>query len=357
MKRGFLKVALVMAAATVGDGVFALPYVFLKSGWALGLAYFALLGAFVAFVHVIYFKTLERVDEKERLLGLTKKYFGARGFWVGFLIIVIGLLLSLVAILILGAKFLELLFPVIPPLAAIIIFWFIFALPLLLADGRVIGLELVGIVCTAAIIVFVFAAAWPGAGFGSAPPVRLTYAFLPFGVILFSLAGWTGVEPAYEIAKREGKSAPVAGVVLGTIFALILYVFFVTGILGSSFIVSPDTLSGLVSWPLWERTVFALLGFVSVWTISMPISREIRNSLDRDLRWNPLVTKFLILFAPLLVLLAGFNNFLLVVGFVGGLFLSLQYVLIILIGRRTLPLSSMKKYFLDATAVIFTLAA
>src|SRR5271170_2025604 len=97
--KNFLKIAAILAAATIGDGIFALPYVFKESGWLLGLFYLALLTAIVVVAHVVYLKTLEQVDEQERLLGLTKKYLGNWGFAAGFFSIVAGLLLSLVAIL------------------------------------------------------------------------------------------------------------------------------------------------------------------------------------------------------------------------------------------------------------------
>ena len=45
--RGFWKVAAIVAAATVGDGFFALPFVFAQAGWLLCLLYIIILGAMV----------------------------------------------------------------------------------------------------------------------------------------------------------------------------------------------------------------------------------------------------------------------------------------------------------------------
>src|SRR5258708_3740553 len=106
MKKGSgLKIAAIVAAATVGDGGFALPFVFYQAGWLVGVAYLVVLSAFVITAHVVYLKTLEKVGEKERLLGLSKIYLGSGGFWIGFFAIVLGLLLTLVAYLILGTQF------------------------------------------------------------------------------------------------------------------------------------------------------------------------------------------------------------------------------------------------------------
>ena len=115
--RGFWEISAIIAAATVGDGVFALPFVFSQAGWLLCLIYIAILGAIVVAAHTVYFKTLQQEGEKERLLGLARRYLGDGGFWVGFVAIVVGLLLTLVAYLILGSEFIRLGFPGLPAAA------------------------------------------------------------------------------------------------------------------------------------------------------------------------------------------------------------------------------------------------
>ncbi|HUZ93136.1 MAG TPA: hypothetical protein VNG29_04035 [Candidatus Paceibacterota bacterium] len=355
----FFKIAAILAAATIGDGVFALPYVFYTAGWLVGCVYLVLLAGIVIVAHVIYLKVLEKENEKERLLGLSRKYFGNIGFAIGFFSIVAGLLLAMTAFLVLGSSFLGLLFPSADSALLLLLFWLAIALPVFLADGRVIGLELLGIICTSALIVSVFVLAWPHAGFGSAARVGSGNLFLPFGVILFSLAGWTGIEPAYETRRRDGTKgfSPVAMVAAGTVFAAALYLLFVAGILGSATQITADTLSGLSNWPLWQKTALAALGFLAVWTISIPTSREIKNSLEKDLRWPSVAARSLIVFLPPLLVLAGFNNFLFIVGFAGGLFLSIQYLLMIAVGLRVLALSPWKKAALSVVAAVFLLAA
>src|ERR1039458_8892575 len=93
---GFWKVAAIVAAATVGDGVFALPFVFAQAGWLLCIGYIVILGTILVIAHTAYFDTLQKIGERQRLLGLARKYFGEGGFWVGFLAIILGLLLTLV---------------------------------------------------------------------------------------------------------------------------------------------------------------------------------------------------------------------------------------------------------------------
>jgi len=315
------------------------------------------LGALVIMAHVVYLKTLEKVGEKERLLGLSRLYLGEGGFWIGFLAIVIGLLLTLVAYLILGTQFIHLAIPAVHMRYALAAFWALISIPIFLSDRYVVDLELVGIVSTSAIILLIFFTASPLAIFAAVPAVNLQNLFLPFGVILFSLAGWTSIEPAYESKKRSRNKDPWKALAGGTIFAALLYLLFVTGILGSTSLVTPDTVSGLAAWPFWKKEMLAILGLLAVGTVYLPISREIKNSIEKDLGWNVWASRLIILFVPPMFILAGLNNFLFIVGIVGGLFLSMQYCLIISVGRHALSLSSIKKFLLDVVALMFILAA
>ncbi len=358
--------AALIAAATVGDGIFALPYVFMKAGWFVSVAYLAALGGFVVLAHSVYLATLEKEYEKRRLLGLARMYFGEGGFWTGFVAIVAGLLLTLVAYLLLGTQFIVLAFPGAPSAAAFALLWALLAIPVFL-DGRgARGLERAGIAVTSLAVAAIFAMALPailtrGALFIAAPFADWRNFFLPFGPVLFTLAGWTGIESVYEARHEESPHAvgrtPWAALARGTAFAALLYVLFAAGVLGSVPVVAPDTASGLAAWPVWERELAAVMGLVAVATVYIPIAREIRNALEKDLAWNKWVARAGILLVPPALVGLGLTDFLAVVGIVGGVFLSVQYLLIVAVGRRALAPSPVKRFFLDLAAAVFVIAA
>lgn len=356
--RQFLKVAAIVAAATIGSGVFALPYIVAEAGWLLALFYFIAFAALISAAHIVYLRTLESVGEKERLLGLARKYFGATGFWTGFIAVVVGLLLSFTVYLILGPQFIRLLFPSVAPGVALVLFWFVIAAPVFFGEGTTINLEELGIFFVSAVIVLVFILGYPFRALAGVPPINLHYFFLPLGVILFALAGWTSIEPVYGVQGGIKSGRKIwSALATGTLCAAVLYFLFAMGIVGSAPQVTADTLSGIMNMSFLERGVIAIVGLFAVWTASMPLSRELRNALEKDLRWNPLFARLMIVGTPLAAVLLGFNNFLTVVSITGGLFLSTQYLLIILIGSRALVFSRMQKIFFAASAVIFVFAA
>jgi amino acid permease len=364
-----LTIAAIVAAATIGEGVFAVPYIIQTSGWLVALGYFIALIAVVSVAHVLYLRTLRAVNEKERLLGLARKYFGATGFWIGFITIVVGLLLGFIAYLVLGTQFLQILFPGLSSAVSLGIFWVLLACLVWGSEGGIARFEAIGIALVSFAILFIFFSGHPGMVLGNVSAAVPGNFFLPFGVVLFALAGWTSVEPVYELVyrrdggagkmddSRRATSRTFALFAVGTAFAGLLYWLFAAGVIGTVSQVTADTISGIAGWPLWRKDILAVVGLLSVAVVSVPIAREIRGAMEKDLHWNSFVSRAAIIILPLAAVLSGFNDFLAIVGLAGGVFISTQYLLIISVGRRTLALSAREKILLDAVAIVFICAA
>ncbi len=230
---------------------------------------------------------------------------------------------------------------------------------------------MLGIVCTSAAILIIFATGWRGIFFPGIPAIDFRHLFFPFGAVLFSLAGWTSIEPSYEIRKNADGAMGLGGgsgngnlaarvsqaIASGTAIAGLLYIIFVAGIVGSGAGITPDTVSGLTVWPLWKKDLIAFLGLLAVATVYLPLSGEIKHALEGDLGWSKPVSRSVVALLPLGFVLAGFNNFLLIIGFVGGVFLSAQYIIIISVGRKALALPRAFVYVLDLALAAFILGA
>jgi len=357
--KNFVRETGLLVATTVGAGVFALPYVFRESGWIVGVIYLFGSSAVIITIHSLYWKVLDRVGRGEHLLGLTKMYCGKAGFYSAFFVIVGGLVASLVVYLILGGQFVRLVFPGVGTTASVVVFWILSSLPFVLGLRRLIGLEVLGAILMGLIIFFIFFMVWPPK-FPEGPALNLQNFFFPFGPILFALAGWTAIEPMYNLHaahKKEKSFQPILALATGTLAAAILYLLFVIGILGSAAEVTPNTISGLTNWPAWRLGLLGALGIFGIWTSYIPVGLEIRNSLEKDLNWNMGLGFSIVVFLPIILIFSGFNNFLSAVAVAGGIFLSLQHVFIVFIGKRALVLSRARAYFVDILILVFTLAA
>ena len=90
----------------IGVGLFGLPYVALKVGFAVVLFYFIFIGIVTALVLLIYGEIILRTEGVHRLPGYAEKYLGIWGKRVAFLSIVLTLVGALLAYLIVGGGFL-----------------------------------------------------------------------------------------------------------------------------------------------------------------------------------------------------------------------------------------------------------
>ncbi|MBM3256842.1 MAG: hypothetical protein FJY98_00730 [Candidatus Liptonbacteria bacterium] len=334
MRKSFWMQVVVVAATTVGAGMFALPYTVQVAGWLPTIFYLVALGIILAFVHGIYFVLLSRVKERKKLVGLVRDSLGEKSGMAAFVVVMGGQILTLLAYLILGQVFISLLFPALPRGVGVLLFWAISSLPLLLNIKRFARLEAWGIIGMLILIGLLFLGSDVGAGINRVPTADWTQVLLPFGVVLFALAGWTAVEPVYELGgKSSSPRAALGSLSLGTGISVLLYLAFVLAVLGSPASVTPDAVSGF-SDPL-HRVILAILGLFAIWTSYLPVGREATNAFVDGGTKRP-AALLLVLFLPLILFGLGLSDFVKLVGVIGGVFLALQYIFILGVGGKVL---------------------
>ncbi|MBI4085233.1 MAG: hypothetical protein HY432_01865 [Candidatus Liptonbacteria bacterium] len=344
-----------IAATTIGAGMFSLPYIFHESGWLTGVFYLIVLSTVTIFVHRLYWLALEKANNGSSLLGLVREHLGKYAFYASSVSVIAGLFLILLIYLILSESFARLVLPSASANYGAVLFWVAASIPLLFKLPRVVGAEFLGTVLMFLIVFLIFLTGQTG--FSGIPVVSIDNILLPFGAILFSLTGWTAIEPMFRWEKKNGDPNYMPKLIWGTFVSAIIYFLFVLGILGSADFVSPDALSGLSSWPLWKIQLLGLLGIFAMWTSYVPIILEIKNELKEDLHLPPLFSYAAALFLPLILFFSGFFNFLGAISLVGGVFLVLQYIFIILVSKKILTLSGSTKFFSDLLILVFLAAA
>ncbi len=349
----------ILAATTLGAGIFALPYVFYRAGWVTSLFYMLVFGAALIFIHTLYARVLFRERGAKRLLGLVQTHFGERAFWFAFVALVGGLLLVLVIYLALVHTSVGLIFPSVDPRIGLFVFWATASLPLFLRLRWLVRLEFLGTALMAGVILFIFLTPAHVPAAPRIPAIDLTNIFLPFGPILFALAGWTAIEPMYEYAKKQngGEATTKAALAWGTAFVALLYGFFVLAIFRSASIITPDTVSGLADWDSAQVAFLGALGIFAIWTSYVPVALEVQSALSHDMRLPKFLASSAVVFLPPIFYILGLRNFLSLLGIAGGVFLGLQYICIILVSKRSLRLGRGAKILLNALVIMFLLAA
>jgi hypothetical protein len=171
----------------------------------------------------------------------------------------------------------------------------------------------------------------------------------------------------YELWRGRGSAGtsgsrprPFAAIVGGMAVIAVLYFLFAAGILGSltgGSVLTPDTLSGLVGWPFWKVGALAVLGVLALWTAYGTVALEAENALRKDLHWNQILVFALVALLPLLVVLVGFNDVILAVGFAGAIFAGLQYMTIFALAEKVLQPGRAAVWAMRLAGLVFALAA
>lgn len=335
--------------------MFALPYVVSRAGWGVGVFYLAAAAFVMALMNLVYAEALRR-RPGGRFLGIVRQTEGKFGFAVAFAAVAGGLALVLAAYIVLGASFVKIIFPGAGELALPAV-WLLGSLPLM-AAGEVGALEAAGSSGMILVVALAAAASDPVRMFQVAPAADWRAALVPFGAMIFALGSWTAVEPLVEAHRRGGGKWRIAWPIgLGAALAAAVYFVFIDSVIGASRSVSPDSLAGIVAWPLWLVAAMGALGFLAIWTSYVPTALELFRGLAGDLRWRepwPLVA---VLGLPLALAYFASGNFLAVVKISGGIFIGLQYVFLARAAGLVLRPGPALRAGLAALQIIFLAAA
>lgn len=330
--RRFAIAALSLTGTIIGVGIFGVPYALSKSGAAIGLAYFLLLGGIQLLQHLFYAEAAIATEEPLRLAGLVGKYLGKGSRRIAALSLVCGYWGGMLAYMLVGGSFLHtLLNP-----------WFgggLFAYQVgwALAGAALVyfGLELIAKIDTAASVGLIVALlAILVAGLRSFDAANIVWApgsdlFLPYGVILFSLSGLPAVLEMEDILKGEHAKYRAA-VVWGTLAAVLLtagFGYLVWGVTGTA---TTQDDAGALRAALGPAigVIIAVFGFLAVATSFFATAINLQNMFEHDYGTGHFRAWFLTGSVPLAALFLGAKDFVPVVSFTGAVFGGITAVLV-----------------------------
>jgi len=336
--RNLILPASLLAATIIGAGVFALPYVFDKAGLLTGLFYLVIFTAVFIVIHLMYADIGLCTPGAHRFVGFSEIYLGSFGKWLAILATVAGMTLVLTVYLILSVSFLNFFIPWAPNIQKLLLFWFISSITIFWGINRVAASEFLITLGIVAIIFIIFIFGFRNFGrFLSEPLFNFAYIILPYGPVLFALAGRTAVLALIDYMRKNNQplSSVKKAIILGTFLPAIIYLIFVVSIINLSDRVTEDSVSGLIGrLPLPLLWLLGILGLIAIWSTYIVIGRDIRKILETDLKLPDLTSRVLVFIAPLGLYFAGLTNFLSLVKLTGGVFVGLESILVVLIWRK-----------------------
>ena len=135
--------------------------------------------------------------------------------------------------------------------------------------------------------------------------------------------------------KKTLKKVIIASLIF-TAVAYFAFIFLVLGISGSK--TSSDAISGLKGFISNKVLGLGLgLGLMTTFTSFIALGLTIKKVFAYDLKIKPTAAFVLSCSVPLILFLLGFQDFLKVIGFVGGIMLGMEGILILLMYKKIKP--------------------
>lgn len=333
-----LSTASILSAAVFGAGMFSLPYIFSQAGFLVGLVYLAAFATLLSTTHYLYSEVVRATPNKHRFLGYVNIYLGRKGWVTAIFTTALGILISLTVLIILAPSFVSLVFPNFPPLYASLIFWILASLPMLLKIERIAILESLSVVIIIliAFAIFIIGLLHPAQSLGSIKLFSWPYLFLPYGAVVFSLAGRSAISSLMDYAADEQVDAPTVkkAIIIGTVTPAITYAFFIIGVLLLSKSVTTDAVTGLAYLPRQFTVLLGALGVFALWAGYVCVSREIEGIFRYDFRTSKDTAMVFVAAIPIIFFSLGLRDFIALVGIIGGVFLALEHTMVTLMWRK-----------------------
>ena len=324
-----------LVGSTVGVGLYGIPFTFQKAGLGIGLLFLAGICGLILLTNLLYGEVILRTHERHQFIGYVEKYlnpwakkFGLFVFWTA----VYG---ALVGIIIISGDFLSNILSFyfrFSPFAFSTIFLIVISVIVLKGLRTVSRFDFFMMLLFGFVLLLIVVFGISRITIANYTLARRDFWFLPFGVILFAMFSVPGVPLVREVLTGSENKFKKA-LVIGTLTPAILYLtftFVVVGISGEA--TSPDAISGLLDF-LGPKIVFigSLFGFLTSSTIFLNLATSLKESFQDDFNFRRLGAWLLVVLPPYLLYLSGIRNFIDIIGLVGGVAISLEIILLILV--------------------------
>ena len=341
-----------LTGTIIGAGIFSLPYILGQVGILTGFFYLAFFAAVYFAIHLMYAQVLQTETGRHQFFHFAEKYLPRGVSKFASIVILAELLLVLTVYLTLAPTFAALVFgpsvgSVSSPqassgLTALLIFWFLGSVFIFVKLFFLDWVEFLGTLVVLGIVLIIF---FSGVGASHALPLAKKISwplfFLPFGPLLFSLSGRPAISKVveqYRRLKSRGKNLSLSKVIFwGTAISALIYFLFALSILRLNPRPTEEALNSLGFLPPAISVLLGFLGLLALWDSYFIIGANVRDILRLDLKKSAVFSAAVVLAAPLLLYFFGFKNYLSVIGFTGGVFLSLEGIFVIAMWRKAFP--------------------
>jgi len=344
-----------MVSGTIGAGVLGIPYAVSRVGAVIGISYILILGALMTGLNLLLGSVLSKTGSNYHLSSLARKYLGRVGEWLMTGLFYISTLGILMTYIIGEGETLAELFGGDPYMWGSA-FLFFGALIIFTGMRTVKTVEFILSIAILAILFLIII--WSGTAlqWEHLRYVELSALFFPYGIVLFAFSG-TAVVPEVHSILHERSATFKKVIIWSGLIITGVYVLFALMVVG---VTGPQTteiatigLGKALGGPMFIfGNIFAVIAMATSFFI---IGLSLRDSLVWDYKFPRVVAGLLVCGVPYLIYSLGIQQFALVMGLVGGVFVSLGMILTVLIymkSKKERVNSSVSSFFVEHDNVL-----
>lgn len=340
---GMWEAVALIVSGTVGAGVLGIPFAISKIGIGLGVLYILAIGCLMMGLHLLLGSVAAASGKNIQLAGLAERYLGQAGRWAMTILFYLATTGILVVYIIGEGEALAALFGGSTEVWSAL--FFIAASALVTLGLRTV--KWVELALTAGIFIIVLMIATTSAPHVNGLHFRyydIASLLLPYGVILFAFSAASAIPEAHSILLRQDGTYKKA-IVISSIVSMVIYTVFAVitvGVTGRETTELATIGLGNTIGPIMTLfgNVFAAL---AMGTSFLVVGLAMRDSLHWDFKLPKSWASVLTIGIPFFIFSAGIRGFVAMIDFVGGVLISLELVLIVLIYWRAKQVGDLKR--------------
>jgi amino acid permease len=288
-------------------------------------------------------EVVARTNGEFQLVGLARKYLGK---WGGIFMTILNYLMAfgILVVYIIGEG--QTLYNIFGgnPLIWSVVFFVFGGVMVMIGLETVKTAELVLSMAILLIILLIAGLSAPHVQFENVVYSNWMNLLLPYGVILFAFSGASSIPEAHAILKNRDSDFKKAIVIAGTI-AIVAYALFtlaVVGVTGSSTTEIATVGLGAVA----GKAMFLfgnLFAIFAMGTCFLMGGVSLKDSLHWDYKMPNWVATLLVCGIPFVIFLLGMRSFIAAIDIVGGVFISLEMLVLVLIYWRAKTLGHLRQ--------------
>ncbi len=331
--RQFLHAVAVLIGTMVGVGVFGIPFVFSKAGFAIGLIFLIIIAGVTCILDLLFAEVVLRTHEKHQLVGYARMYLGPGAQRLMLFTSTLGIYGALLAYINVAGEFLHTLsssFSSIPPAQYSAIFFVVASVGLLFRFRTMASVEFFMTGLCIAVVALIFALGMPHIRWPNLVSVTPEFWFWPYGVLLFAFGGITSIPFQREILRRREHDMVRAVLwAVGTVAVLYgVFAFTVVGVSGD--VTTPDALSGLAD-ILGTPIILlgSLFGVVAIGTSYLMLGTALIDVFRWDYGVKKVPAWLLTVVPPMMLFWSGLRSFIQVIGLVGAVAVGIESLVLV----------------------------